>query len=121
MTPRGVDAGSDAACEQGDPDQERYGTDCLCCHRWEFGVAGSVALEGRPVERIEATDEDGFTVSMAPNPFSNFFRHYPVRGSLDVRVYGPDGGVARMPTRAPDGACNRCHRRGGPAERVHGP
>jgi hypothetical protein len=84
-------------------------------------VAGSIDTNGPPVARIEATDEDGVLLVMEPNGNNNFFRHYPFHGTLSVVARGLDGGTIAMPARAPDGACNRCHRPGGAAPRVHGP
>jgi hypothetical protein len=115
-----LDAGA-PTCEQGDRTVQRYGTDCLCCHAWEFGAAGSVDKAGSAISRIEATDRDGVTAVMYPNGLSNFFQHYPLAGPLRVVAYGPDGRSIAMQEPAPDGACNRCHRPQGAAPRIHGP
>src|SRR5438132_11697787 len=73
--PRFGDGG--AACEVGDESVQRRTTECLCCHREEFGVAGSVDPLGPPVARLEVVDANGVVAVMAPNAFANFFRHYP--------------------------------------------
>jgi len=109
------------ACADGDPLQERYGTDCLCCHRNEFGVAGSVDLAGDapPVALVIVEDRSGVRAQMAPNPYGNFFRHVQLQPPLRAWVVGRDGGVAAMGMEAPHGSCNRCH--GVTTPRVRGP
>jgi hypothetical protein len=110
-----------SACQDGDENEQRWSTDCICCHT-EFGVAGSVDPLGPAVARVLVTDVHGAQDDMAPNPYSNFFRHLQLKGPLSVTVFSPDGRALTMPLLAPDGACNRCHRdKGGTAPMVHGP
>jgi hypothetical protein len=110
-----------AACDPGDPDRERHGTSCLCCHTGDFTVAGSVDLGGAPVARVEVTDGFGNRSVMAPNPYGNFLRHNPLVPPLAAQVVGPDGGVRRMQMPAPHANCNECHRTGGAAAPIAGP
>jgi hypothetical protein len=110
-----------AACEPGDPQRERFGTNCLCCHSGEFGVAGSVDPMGAPVARVVVTDALGNRAEMAPDPYGNFFRHLPLTAPLVAVAFGPDGRARAMPMPAPHAACNECHRPGGAAPRISGP
>jgi hypothetical protein len=111
-----------SACQDGDEHHQRWSTDCLCCHTAEFGVAGSVDPLGAPVARVLVVDAKGAVADMAPNPYSNFFRHLQLEAPLRVTVFSPDGRALTMPALAPSGACNRCHRvEGGTARMVHGP
>ncbi|MEK6607557.1 MAG: hypothetical protein AABZ30_07855 [Myxococcota bacterium] len=108
-----------ANCTEGDPDRERWGTDCSCCHD-EFGVAGSVE-DDPSVARIVVVDAKGRRAEMMPNPYGNFFRHLRLDPPLQAQVYGPDGRMLRMKTAAPHGSCNGCHAPGLEAARIHGP
>src|SRR5438067_1966187 len=62
-------------CRDGDPNDQRHGATCLCCHSDEFGVGGSIDRAGPPVARVVVVDARGEIADVAPNPFSNFFRH----------------------------------------------
>jgi hypothetical protein len=97
-----------ASCTTGDPDVERHGTSCLCCHDGDFGVAGSVARDAG-VARILVTDRDGRVADMAPNPYGNFFRRRQLSPPLTARIVLDDGRVRAMTTAAPHGSCNACH------------
>ncbi len=109
-----------AACSEGDPAAERWGTDCTCCHP-EFGVAGSIDPDGPPVSRIVVIDRDGRRAVMSPNPYGNFFRHVRLDPPLEVSVEGPGGASLVMEALAPHGACNRCHGLAGGPPLVAGP
>ncbi len=110
-----------AACDPGDPQRERHGTSCLCCHTGDFTVAGSIDLTGPAVARVEVTDGFGNRAVMSPNPYGNFFRHNPLVPPLRVKVVGPDGSERSMRMPAPHTNCNECHRPGGAAPRIAGP
>jgi hypothetical protein len=103
-------------CRDGDPSEQRHGATCLCCHSDEFGVGGSVDRNGPPVARVVVVDARGEIADVAPNPFSNFFRHFPLVPPFRAKVIGPDGRVLEMKEDAPTADCNRCHTRG-----IHGP
>jgi hypothetical protein len=105
----------------GDETVQRHGTPCLCCHGDELGVAGSVDPAAAPVARVVVTAADGDVADMAPNPFANFFRHFPMAPPLRAVVYAPDGRSAAMLQLAPSGDCNACHGLGGPVPPIHGP
>src|SRR5947207_1074555 len=64
-SPAPVDVGP---CRDGDPDRERWGTSCLCCHTTEFGVAGSLAGDAG-ISTITITDSEGRTSEMSPDFF----------------------------------------------------
>src|SRR5262249_53677698 len=66
---------STAGCVDGDRDHERFATDCLCCHKNEFSVAGSIARDSSPVAAVIVEDSVGGSAVASPNPFGNFFRH----------------------------------------------
>jgi hypothetical protein len=117
-----VDSGAlPVGCTDGDPNQQRYGATCLCCHTDEFGVAGSIDREGAPVTRITVVDAEGHLADMAPNPFGNFFRHLPLTPPLRATAYGPTGAAIAMQSAATSADCNDCHREGGVTAMVHGP
>lgn len=112
-TPIVADGGASApttTCADGDPDRERYGTDCLCCHTGQFSVAGSVSPA---VARVVVTDATGNRFDIAVNPYGNFFRHTPLVAPLRASLVFTDGGTREMRGDAPSGACNGCH--GAPA------
>jgi hypothetical protein len=111
----------DGAVCTGDPANQRHDAPCLCCHRDEFGVAGSVDLESYPVSRVVVRDALDRGVEMTINPFGNFFQHFKVTPPLLAAVVGPDGRTLAMPLLAPDGDCNGCHRPGGSAAPIRGP
>jgi hypothetical protein len=94
-------------CRDGDPNRERWGTSCLCCHTHDFGVAGSIA-EGSGVVDILVEDRDGRTAQMSPDIFDNFFRHRKLSPPLVATVTFADGDQRVMPA-APHGSCNGCH------------
>lgn len=108
-------------CADGDPDQERRGTDCLCCHQGEFGVAGSVDPAGPPVARVVVTDGFGRSADMVPNPYGNFFRHIQLEPPLVATLFAPDGRSVTMRAPIREASCNRCHRAGGEAAPLRGP
>lgn len=104
-----------AVCVDGDPQEERWGADCLCCHE-ELGVAGSVDRAGPEVARVVVLGADGRRAVMAPNAYGNFFRHVKLDPPLEIWVEGPGGTRRVMEGLAPHGSCNRCHgAQGGPA------
>jgi hypothetical protein len=94
-------------CRDGDPNRERWGTSCLCCHTHDFGVAGSVA-KGSGVVDVFVEDRDGRTAQMSPDIFDNFFRHRKLTPPLVATVTFADGEQRVMPA-APHGSCNGCH------------
>lgn len=116
-----LDDGPVAGCVDGDRDAQRHGTACLCCHKSEFGVAGSIDHSGPAVARVVVTDSAGDSVDVVPNQFDNFFRHLKLRPPLFPVVYSPDGRALAMQTPAPHGDCNRCHRPLGEATPLQGP
>jgi len=116
---RGAAKGA-AACDPGDPADERYGTSCLCCHTGDFTVAGSVDRAAPPA-RIIVVDRAGARAEMSPDPYGNFFRHVPLVPPLTATVIGIDGGSRVMPIAAPHADCNECHRPGGSAPRIATP
>ena len=101
-----------AGCEQGNPEEERHGTDCMCCHTGDFTVAGSVDLTGNRVARVVVEDSVGGRAEMEPDAYGNFFRHAPLVPPLRAWAYGLDGSVRAMPMPAPHAACNACHHEG---------
>ena len=110
------DAGDDteaAPCVDGDERRERHGTDCACCHVDEFGVAGSIADDARPIAKVIVRDAAGLELVMTPNPYGNFFRHSRVVPPLVAGVVDTDGRARWMSVPAPNGSCNGCHREGG--------
>jgi hypothetical protein len=109
------------ACGDGDPAKQRHGVRCLCCHSDEFGVAGSIALEGPPIARVVVTDATGESSTLSPNSFGNFFRHFPMTPPVRAVVYGPSGEAIVMRALSPTPDCNACHFAGGPVAQVHGP
>ena len=50
-------------CTPGAPSRERYGTDCPCCHV-EFGVAGSLDVDGPTLVQVVVTDAQGLRAVM---------------------------------------------------------
>lgn len=92
----------------GDPNAERYGTSCICCHSGEFGVAGSLAHDAG-VATILVEDHDGKTAEMSPDPYDNFFRHRPLSPPLSATVIFENGERRTMKGPAPHGSCNACH------------
>jgi hypothetical protein len=94
-------------CQVGDPAEQRWGTDCLCCHEGQFSMGGSVA-PGTDVAEIQVSDGLHQAI-VAPNLHDNFFRHVKLSPPLSARVVFGDGHVVEMREPAPDGACNRCH------------
>jgi hypothetical protein len=111
---RYADAGADESVQ-------RHGTPCLCCHSDEFGVGGSVDPSGSPVARVIVTAADGDVADMAPDPFANFFRHFPMTPPLRAVAVGPDGRSVAMQELAPTGDCNACHGEGRVAPAIEGP
>jgi hypothetical protein len=107
-------------CVDGDESQERWGTDCGCCHQGEFSVAGSVSQEAA-VERVVVEDAAGTRLEMIPNPYRNFFRHAPLVAPLRANIVLIDGRVRAMKRDAPHGSCNRCHAPHGDASRIGQP
>src|SRR5262249_9949075 len=105
----------------GDPNVQRHGARCLCCHGDEFAVAGSVSSAGPSVARVVVTDATGDERTMAPNLFGNFFAHYPLTPPLHAVAYGPDGRSIEMRSLAPPPDCNACHAVGGPVAPIFGP
>jgi hypothetical protein len=116
-----LDDGPKPGCRDGDESEQRHGTACLCCHRGEFGVAGSVDRDGAEIARIVVTDSAGRSADMVPNAFGNFFRHLRLSSPLSATVFGPTGEALTMRTPAPHGDCNACHARGGAAPSLRGP
>jgi hypothetical protein len=96
-----------AVCRDGDPDRERWGTSCLCCHTHDFGVAGSIAPSSQVVD-IFVEDRDGRTAEMSPDIFDNFFRHRKLTPPLVATVTFADGD-RRVMREVPHGSCNACH------------
>lgn len=105
-------ADPNAACEQGEREAERHGTDCFCCHVEEFSVAGSVAPGAAEGVVIEVLDARGQRLVMPPNPYDNFFQHTQVAAPLRAQVTFANGDVRAMKADAPHGSCNRCHGKG---------
>src|SRR5262245_28381572 len=101
-------AAAQTPCTDADPEQERWGADCVCCHRGQFGAAGSVDRAAPPAA-IVITDEQGEYVRLVPNAQGNFFTHVPLTPPLRVRVVGADGRSREMASAAPYGGCNECH------------
>lgn len=95
-------------CSDGDPDRERWGTSCLCCHTGEFGVAGSLARDAG-VAMVVVADRNGRTAEMPPNVFDNFFQHRNLEPPLTAVVTFADGEQRAMKSPAPHGSCNACH------------
>ncbi len=118
--PLEASAADAAACAAGDPNQQRYGTPCLCCHWDEFSVAGSVDRAAQ-IERIVVTDARGEVRNMTPNSFGNFFRHFTLTPPLRAVVYDKSGRASTMRDGAPHGDCNACHGTGGTTRQIHGP
>jgi hypothetical protein len=112
---------STAGCIDGDRDHERFATDCLCCHKNEFSMAGSIAADSAPVAAVVVEDAVGGSAVASPNPFGNFFRHNRLVPPLRATIVGVDGQRISMQSPAPDGACNRCHREGGEAAMLFAP
>ena len=110
-----------AECVDGDRETQRHGTACLCCHADEFGVAGSVDLQGAAVSRVVVADGDGNTANMVPNGFGNFFQHVKLTPPLSATVYGEDGRTQTMQSPANSGDCNSCHAASGVAAPLQGP
>jgi hypothetical protein len=106
-------------CRDGDPNDQRHGATCLCCHSDEFGVGGSIDRTGPPVARVVVVDAHGEVVDVVPNQFSNFFRHYPLVAPFRAKVIAPDGRTLEMTADAPTADCNRCH--GSSVAPIHGP
>jgi cytochrome c5 len=103
-----VDRSAVGPCRDGDPDRERWGTSCLCCHAESFGVAGSVAHDAGVLE-IFVRDRDGKTAEMFVNPYDNFFQHRNLVAPLTAVVRYEDGTERTMRSAAPHGSCNACH------------
>jgi hypothetical protein len=108
------------ACSEGDPEVQRRGARCLCCHADDFSVAGSVDLT-RPPARVVVVDAHGEERTMAPNVFGNFFAHFALAPPYRAMAYGADGSVLAMSAPAPHADCNACHVVAGPALPIHGP
>ncbi|MEW5850770.1 MAG: hypothetical protein AB2A00_18425 [Myxococcota bacterium] len=107
-----VDAGG---CEEGNPDEERRGTDCLCCHE-EFGIAGTFSRESVPPRWVKVRDATGAVFTMGLNTHGNFFHFTKVTPPIEAWTEDADGGVLnRMQARVAESSCNRCHREGGEA------
>jgi hypothetical protein len=96
------------ACQDGDPLRERWGTDCLCCHATEFGVAGSLEPDAG-ISMISVSDREGRSDEMSPDLFDNFFRHQKLTPPLNAVVTFANGEQRRMRSAAPHGSCNACH------------
>ena len=97
------------SCADGDHDQQRRGTACLCCHAGEFGAAGSIDRRFAVGARIEIDDATGRHVDAVANAFGNFFSHEQLVAPLRPRIVDANGRVFAMREAAPDGNCNRCH------------
>jgi hypothetical protein len=95
-------------CRDGDPDRERWGTNCLCCHANEFGVAGSLVPDAG-VTAILVADPTGRTDEMSPDFFDNFFRHQRLTPPLTAIITFADGEQRKMLGLSPHGSCNACH------------
>lgn len=95
-------------CTEGDPSKERHGSSCLCCHKSDFGVAGSVAADAGIAEII-VWDKNGDTAQMAPNPHDNFFRRRKLEPPISAVIFFDDGTQKTMSAPAPHGSCNACH------------
>lgn len=108
-------------CRDGDANEQRYGSTCLCCHSDEFGVGGSIDRSGPPISRIVVVDAVGDVADVAPNAFGNFFRHFPMTPPVRAAAIGPDGRRIEMQSAAPSADCNRCHSATGSAPPIHGP
>ena len=116
-----LEDGPRAGCADGARETQRHGTACLCCHSDEFGVAGSVDSRGPAVSRVLVADDHGNVADMVPNGFDNFFRHVKLTPPLTASVYGEDGQVLTMQSKASSGDCNSCHGVHGSAAPLHGP
>ena len=103
-----MDRSAVGPCRDGDPDRERWGSSCLCCHAESFGVAGSVAHDAG-VSQVFVRDRDGKTAEMFVNPYDNFFQHRNLVAPLTVTVRFEDGTERVMRDPAPHGSCNACH------------
>jgi hypothetical protein len=94
-------------CAAGDPEEQRRGTDCQCCHLDQFSMAGSVSPDA---EVAEIRVSDGVNHAIAqPNHLGNFFRHNQLNPPLTASLVFADGRETFMETPAPHGSCNRCH------------
>lgn len=102
-------AGAFDACQDGEPTQERYGTDCLCCHGGDLSVAGSVDRANTAILRIEVEDAQGARLVMPINAYGNFFQHLNVVPPLIARRIDEDGSVHTMKASVQHGSCNQCH------------
>lgn len=105
-----VDRSAVGPCREGegDPEAERWGTSCLCCHSKSFGVAGSVAHDAG-VSEVLVRDRDGKTAEMFVNPYDNFFQHRNLVAPLTAVIRFEDGTERAMRGPAPHGSCNACH------------
>jgi hypothetical protein len=83
-------------------------------------VAGSVDPAGSVI-RVVVTAADGDVADMAPDPFGNFFRHFPMATPVSAVVLGPGGRSIAMQQLAPSADCNACHYAGGPVAPITGP
>jgi cytochrome c5 len=101
-------------CRDGARDRERTGTDCACCHKAQFAASGSLkpAFAEKVVE-VVVSDSQGNVLSMAPNPYYNFFRHRPkLIPPLSARVVLRDGAIVTMKGGFENPSCNSCHKDG---------
>lgn len=104
-----ADAAPDlGACRDGDREHQRYGANCLCCHKDTFGVAGSVAHDAG-VELVKVRDRDGKIAEMYVNTYDNFFQHRRLTPPISATIVFADGTERTMPEPAPHASCNACH------------
>ena len=106
--PNGAAAADLGPCRDGDPSRGRWGSNCLCCHETDFGVAGSLAPDAK-VQTIFVADLHGHSAEMSPDIFDNFFRHQKLEPPLVATITFTDGEQRRMRSAAPHGSCNACH------------
>jgi len=100
-----------AECPPGDPAQERYGTDCACCHGTQFSASGSIAEEALAlVSHVEMVDRVGQVFILPPNRYGNFFGHRPTpQPPLRAKVVYRDGHESAMQGEMSESSCNHCH------------
>jgi hypothetical protein len=101
-------------CRDGARDHERTGTDCACCHKAQFAASGSLKEAfAEKVAEVVVRDSQGNELSMAPNPYNNFFRHRPkLVPPLSARVVLRDGSIVAMKGGFENPSCNSCHKDG---------
>lgn len=114
---------SQPTCVDGDPQRERYGTSCGCCHRDQFSASGSIASEALSrVDHVEISDDHGALLFLSPNPYGNFFGHRPkLVLPARARLFYRDGTVSEMKAPITDTSCNACHAEAGSAPPIGSP